>query len=125
MLTSMPCRSRVRASSSPSGPGSGICCGPTVTTTTLRARLRNGLPIATVTAVRVLAFPAIATSSSMALALKGTIDLRRDRKSHFAAEHHRVLGREAVQSDNMAVEALRSHESGVENRPGIAVADYG
>jgi hypothetical protein len=30
-----------------------------------------------------------------------------------------------VQPDEMAVEALRRHQRGVEYRPGIAVADYG
>jgi hypothetical protein len=56
---------------------------------------------------------------------EGAVDLGRDRKPHLAAEHHGVFGRQAVQPDEMAVEALRRHQSGVEHRPGIAVADYG
>ena len=60
----------------------------------------------------------------MALALEGAVDLGRDRKPHLAAEHHRVFGRQAVQSDDMAVEALRRHQRRVEHRAGIAVADH-
>src|SRR5207302_7432049 len=69
--------------------------------------------------------PAGLVAALMALALESAIDLRRNRKAHLAAEHHGVFGREAVQSDEMAVEALRRHQCGVENRSGIAVADYG
>jgi hypothetical protein len=61
----------------------------------------------------------------MAFALEGPIDFRRNRKPHLAAKHYSVFGREAVQPHDMAVEALRRHQSGLEYRAGIAVADYG
>src|SRR5215469_17190244 len=55
-----------------------MCCGPTVTTTTLRACLRKGIPIATVTAVSVLPFHAIATTSPRVGRLRfGTISTGR------------------------------------------------
>src|SRR5260370_13075613 len=69
--------------------------------------------------------PARLVAALLALALEGPIDLRRNREPHLAAEHHGAFGREAVQSADMAVEALRRHQSGVEHRAGIAVADHG
>ena len=58
------------------------------------------------------------------LAFKRAVDLGRDRKPHLAAEHHGIFRRQAVQPDDVAVEALRHLHRGVENRRGIAVADH-
>src|SRR4029077_8873566 len=61
----------------------------------------------------------------VALALEGTVDLGGDRKPHLAAEHDGIFGRQAVQPDDLAVEALCDHQRGVENRPRGAVPDHG
>ena len=61
----------------------------------------------------------------MALALEGSIDLRRDRKPHFAPKYDGVFGGKAVQSHDMAAKAFRRHQGGHEHWPGVPVADYG
>ena len=61
----------------------------------------------------------------LALAFERAIDLRGDRKPHFAAEHDGIFGRQTVQPDDMAVEAAGDHQCRFEHRPRIAVADDG
>ena len=61
----------------------------------------------------------------VAFAFERAIDLRGDRKPHFAAEHDGIFGRQTVQPDDMAVEAAGDHQCRFEHRPRIAVADHG
>ena len=61
----------------------------------------------------------------VALALEGAVDLRRNRKPHLAAEHHRIFGRQAVQPDNVAAKSSRRQQRRLEYRRRVAVADDG
>ena len=61
----------------------------------------------------------------LALALQRAVDLRGNRKPHLAAEHDGIFGGQAVQPDDMAVEALGDHQRRFEHRARIAVTDHG
>src|SRR5438132_625858 len=99
-----------------------MCCGPTATMTTSRACARKGMPSATVSAVSVL--PPRLVAPLVPLALQRAVDLRGDREPHLAAEHDRIFRRQAVQPNDVAVEAPGDQQGGLEDRARAAVADH-
>src|ERR1051326_4245800 len=60
----------------------------------------------------------------VALALQGAVDLRGNREPHLATEHDRIFGGQAVQPDDVAVEAPGHQQGGLEDRARTAVADH-
>src|SRR5205814_1642090 len=58
------------------------------------------------------------------LALQRAVDLRGDREPHLAAEHDRIFRRQAVQPNDVAVEAPGDQQGGLEDRARAAVADH-
>ena len=60
----------------------------------------------------------------VAFAFEGAVDLGGDRKPHFAAKYDGILGRQAVQADDVAVEPLRHLHRGFENWRRVPVADH-